>query len=159
MKKRWLAIPVVAALVAVIPAFASHSWADPSPYCRAQVSIPWGVREAPAGGGHYTVTVEGDATITCNGSANLTVIPVLHYSTDPCQGGCGALRGSPHTCRGSCGVSIQYTRTLFCGYHYTFSDYTQLTGTWSGGGHSGSFAQEGARSNGSSYNPGNGICH
>ena len=52
---------------------------------------------------------------------------------------------------------MTFTRNLYCGYHYTFQDYTQLTGTWSGGGASGNFYQIGGSSSGSSYDQ-PGVC-
>lgn len=68
-------------------------------------------------------------------------------------GGCGAKSGATFHCNGNCDVYVTFARTLFCGYRYTFSDYTQLTGGWSGGGASGNFYQTGGTSSGNSYNP------
>ena len=152
--RRFSALAASLIFVSLLPAAnAGARPLDPSPYCRAYVSIPYATGEASAGGGHYTLTVEGDATISCNGSATVTVTPVLHYTTNPCQGGCGAKTGATFHCSGSCEVSVTLTRTLYCGYHYTFQDYAQLTGTWSGGGASGNFTQIGGSSSGSSYDP------
>lgn len=127
---------------------------DPSPYCRDTISIPFGTSLTRAGGGHYNAGVEGDARISCNGSATVTVTLVLHYHTNPCQGGCGAKTGATFHCSGSCDPYVTFNRTgLFCGYHYTFNDYVQITGTWSGGGTSGKFTGNGSQSHGSAYNP------
>ncbi len=158
MKFRLLrAFAAVLLATALLPVAQASALQDPSPYCRAYVSIPYAIGEAPAGGGHYTLTVEGDATISCNGPAAVSVTPVLHYTTNPCQGGCGAKTGATFYCGSSCEVDVTFTRNLYCGYHYTFQDYTQLTGTWSGGGVSGKFTQIGGKSSGSSYNP-PGVC-
>lgn len=127
--------------------------ADPSPYCRPYLHMPYTAHLARAGGGHYTATIEGVADVDCNGPANITVTAILHYSTNPSQGGNGAQSGPTTRCYGSCSTTATHTRNLFCGYHYTFSDYTQITGTWSGGGESGKLTGDSSRSSGSAYNP------
>jgi hypothetical protein len=130
---------------------------DPSPYCRPYASVPYADGERAAGGGHYTLSVEGVGGLSCNGPATITLTAVLHYTTNPCQGGCGAKTGPTVHCSSSCETTVPFTRTLFCGYHYTFSDYVQLTGHWSHGSASANVSFVGRRSSGSSYDP-PGVC-
>lgn len=160
MRRPRVIAPLAAAAVilgAVLPPAASATVAvprDPSPYCRDAINRPWTTSLNPAGGGHYDAHYEGDASITCNGAASVTVTLVLHYKTDPCSDGCGAKTGATFHCNGSCDPTVGYVRSsLFCGYHYSFDDYVQITGTWTGGGHSGTFSGDGPHGTGTSYMP------
>lgn len=132
--------------------------ADPSPYCRPQMSFPY-VDSGPTGtgGGRYQFDVVAAGGMTCNGSAyKVTVSVQLHYSTDPSSGGNGIASGSSHTCGGSCNASAHYFRTgLRCGYHYTYSNYGVLYYTWQQTSSSSpvSGSLKGGTTNGSSYDP------
>jgi hypothetical protein len=160
MRKLWTVITLLASvllLVALASSQASARSLDPSPYCRPYASAPYATGEARAGGGHYTLSIEGVGGLSCNGPATIALTAVLHYTTNPCQGGCGAKTGPTVHCSASCEASVPYTRTLFCGYHYAFSDYVQLTGTWNHNGVMGNVSFNGYKSSGSSYNP-PGVC-
>ena len=105
-------------------------------------------------GGHYDAGYEGDATIGCNGPATVTVTLIFHYSSNPGQGGNGAKKGATFHCGSDCEPKVHFTRLgLFCGYHYTFADHVQITGTWSGGGFNGRFSGNGPTRHGSAYSP------
>jgi hypothetical protein len=86
------------------------------------------------------------------------LVEILHYTSNPCEGGCGAQTGPTFHCTGSCDAYATHNRNLFCGYHYTFTDYIQLTGTWSHNGVTGKISFNGSKSSGSSYKPPAGGC-
>lgn len=138
-----LLLPAGTAMAAVHPY-------DPSPYCRPYASMPYALGYKAAGAGHYTAEFEADAGLNCNGPATVHLTTIFHWQTN---GVSGAQSGPSTYCSGSCTASAFYTRTLSCNVVYNFADFTQLTGTWSGGGTSGNASATSATRTGSAYNP------